>query len=103
MRADADEATVARRAVYVGIAVYSVLFVFAAVVHYSVLEEARLDLGDMVQALWNTLHGHVLESTTASGRQVSRLGAHVDPFLLLFAPLFWIWSSPLLLLVAQVL
>jgi uncharacterized membrane protein len=56
-----------------------------------------------VQAIWNTLHGHFLENTTLIGRQRSRLAGHVDPFLLLFAPLFWISSSPLLLLVTQAL
>jgi uncharacterized membrane protein len=94
---------VAARVVYAGMAAYAVLFVFAAVVHYAVFQEARFDLGDMVQAIWNTAHGHVLESTTQSGHQVSRLGTHVDPFLLLFVPLFWVWSSPVPLLVVQVL
>jgi uncharacterized membrane protein len=49
------------------------------------------------------LHGHFLEATTLTGTQVDRLGFHVDPFLLLFAPLFWISSSPLLLPVVQAL
>jgi uncharacterized membrane protein len=57
----------------------------------------------MVQVVSNTLHGHFLEATTLTGSQVDRLGFHVDPFLLLFAPLFWIWSSPLLLPVVQAL
>jgi uncharacterized membrane protein len=57
----------------------------------------------MVQSIWSTLHGHFLEGTTASGQQSDRLGFHVDPFLVLFVPLFWIWSSPVLLLVVQVL
>ena len=99
----AGEAAVAARVVYAGMAAYAVLFVFAAVLHYAVFKEARFDLGDMVQAIWNTAHGHVLESTTASGQQASRLGTHVDPFLLLFVPLFWVWSSPVPLLVVQVL
>jgi uncharacterized membrane protein len=101
LRVDSDEATVALRVVYAGVAAYAVLFVFAAVVHYVVFQEARFDLGNMVQAIWNTLHGHFLETTTLNGRQHNRLGFHVDPFLLVFAPLFWIWSSPLLLLGAQ--
>jgi uncharacterized membrane protein len=84
-------------------AAYAVLFVFAAIVHYAVFKEARFDLGDMVQSIWSTLHGHFLEGTTANGHQSSRLGFHVDPFLVLFVPLFWIWSSPVLLLVVQVL
>ena len=73
------------------------------VLHWVVFREARFDLGNMVQAIWNTLHGHFLETTTATGHQRNRLGFHVDPFLLLFAPLLWIWSNPMLLPVAQVL
>lgn len=100
---DSGEAAVALRVVYAGMAAYAVLFVFAAVVHYAIFKEARFDLGDMVQSIWSTLHGRFLEATTANGRQSDRLGAHVDPLLLLFVPLFWIWSSPVLLLVVQVL
>jgi uncharacterized membrane protein len=102
-RAEAGETAVASRLVYAGVAAFAVLFVFAVVVHYTVFGMARLDLGDMVQAIWSTLHGRFLESTTEGGLQSDRLGSHVDPFLLLFAPLFWIWSSPLPMLVVQVL
>src|SRR5262249_7275777 len=35
------------------------------------------------------------------GAQVSRLGIHVDPIIVLFAPLWWVWPSPTLLLVVQ--
>jgi uncharacterized membrane protein len=100
---EAGEAAAAARVVYAGMAAYAVLFVFAAVMHYTVLEELRFDNGNMVQAIWSTLHGHVLETTTLNGHQNSRLGFHVDPFLLVLAPLFWIWSSPVLLLVVQAL
>jgi uncharacterized membrane protein len=103
LRMDAGEAAVALRVVYAGVAVYAVLFLFASIVHYLVFKEARFDLGNMVQAIWSTLHGHFLETTTAHGHQRDRLGFHVDPFLVLLAPLFWIWSSPVLLLVVQVL
>jgi uncharacterized membrane protein len=103
MRLDAGEAAVAIRVVYAAVAAYAVLFVFAAVVHYSVFQTAHADLGNMVQPIWNTLHGHFLESTTLNGHQRSRLGYHVDPFLLLFAPLLWIWANPVLLPVVQAL
>jgi uncharacterized membrane protein len=102
-RAEAGEAAVASHLVYAGVAAFVVLFVFATVLHYSVFEMSRLDLGDAVQAIWSTLHGRLLETTTEGGLQASRLGSHVDPFLLVFAPLFWISSSPLPLLVVQVL
>jgi uncharacterized membrane protein len=102
-RPDTAGTATAVRVVYAGTAAYAALFVFAAVLHYVEFKTGRFDLGDMVQAIWNTLHGHLLESTTLHGRQASRLGAHVDPFLLLFVPLFWISSSPLLLPVVQAL
>jgi uncharacterized membrane protein len=100
---DAGEAAVAVRVVYAGIAAYAVLFAFAAVLHFSVFQTGHADLGNMVQAIWNTLHGHFLEVTSVSGHQHDRLGFHVDPFLLVLAPLFWIWSSPLVLVVVQAL
>jgi uncharacterized membrane protein len=64
-------------------------------------ETGRFDLGNMVQAVWSTAHGHPLRVTTLTGEQAFRLGAHVDPVLMLFAPLWWLWPSPDLLLVAQ--
>ena len=62
----------------------------------------RYDLGNMVQAVWSTAHGRPLEMTdAASGQEIVRLGAHVDPILALFAPFVWVVSTPELLLGAQ--
>src|SRR5687767_11753460 len=55
----------------------------------------------MTQAVWATAHGHPLRVTNLEGEQVSRLGSHVDPILVAFAPLWWIWPSPNMLLAAQ--
>ena len=55
----------------------------------------------MTQAVWATAHGHPLAVTNLQGDQVSRLGSHVDPILVAFAPLWWIWPSPSMLLAAQ--
>ena len=55
----------------------------------------------MVQAVWSTAHGHPLAVTDLQGQQISRLAAHVDPILILFAPLWWIWPSPAMLLTVQ--
>jgi uncharacterized membrane protein len=92
----------ARRIVYAGTALYVVVFVAAGVIAYLAYDVARLDLGDMVQAIWSTSHGHFLEVTDGSGRQVVRLGGHVDPFLALLVPLWWAWPSPLMLVVLEV-
>jgi uncharacterized membrane protein len=55
----------------------------------------------MVQAVWSTAAGRPLEVTNLQGEQVSRLASHVDPLLAAFAPLWLLWPSPSLLLVAQ--
>ena len=61
----------------------------------------RFDLGNMVQAVWSTAHGDPLRMTSLHGDQISRLAAHVDPILVVFAPLWWIWPSPHMLLAVQ--
>jgi uncharacterized membrane protein len=101
LRSEADKVPVAARVVYAGAASYAALFAFAAVIHYLVFKTPRGDLGTMVQAIWNTLHGHFLEGTTQSGHEAIRFRGHVDPFLVIFVPLLWVWSSPLLLPVLQ--
>jgi uncharacterized membrane protein len=69
-------------------------------VHFRV---GRFDLGNMVQAVWNTAHGRPLEETQgATGELMSRLGGHVDPFLALLASLWTVWPTPLVLGLAQV-
>ena len=63
----------------------------------------RFDLGNMVQAVWSTSQGRPLESTHgATGEQMVRLGGHADPFLVLLAPLWMLWPSPLSLAFAQI-
>ena len=91
----------ARLVVYSAVLVYAGLFCAAAAVVYLAYMGTRLDLGNMVQAVWSTAHGRFLVGTTAGGHELSWLGAHVDPFLALFVPLWWVWPSPLMLLVVQ--
>jgi uncharacterized membrane protein len=80
---------------------YAAAFAALSVLRHDSFETGRFDLGNMVQAVWSTAHGHVLQVTNLHGGQVSRLGAHVDPILVVFAPLWWLWPSPSLLLTAQ--
>jgi uncharacterized membrane protein len=94
---------VARTAVYGGAVLYGLSFAAIATLNYLSYHEARLDLGDMVQAIWSTAHGHFLQTTAVGGHDVSRLGAHVDPILVLLVPLWLLWSSPVMLLVVQAL
>jgi uncharacterized membrane protein len=91
----------ATRAVYISAAVYGLLFAVAVVLFYVGFHEERLDVGDMVQAIWSTTHGHFLEFTTPEGLQASRLGVHTDVFLLFLVPLWLVWPSPIVPLVLQ--
>jgi len=59
------------------------------------------DLGNMEQAVWGTLHGYFLRSTT--GALSTRLEAHTDLFLIFLVPFYALWQSPKLLLLVQVI
>jgi uncharacterized membrane protein len=61
----------------------------------------RFDLGNLVQAVWSTAHGRALDVTDLEGEQISRLGAHTDPLVIVLAPLWHVWPDASLLLVAQ--
>jgi uncharacterized membrane protein len=82
-------------------AAYAAGFGALSVLRHSAFVTGRFDLGNMVQAVWSTAHGHPLRMTDLHGHQISRLAAHVDPILVLFAPLWWLWPSPNMLLVVQ--
>jgi uncharacterized membrane protein len=86
-----------------GAAAWIAGFAALSVLRQLAFTTGRFDLGNMVQAVWSTAHGDPLRVTDVHGDQVSRLAAHVDPILVLFAPLWWIWPSANLLLVAQAL
>jgi uncharacterized membrane protein len=82
-------------------ATYAVGFGALAALEHRAFETGRFDLGNMTQAVWSTVEGRPLDVTELGGDQISRLGAHVDPVLALFAPLWLVWPSPTMLLVVQ--
>jgi uncharacterized membrane protein len=92
-----------RRLLWAAMAAYATAFAGLSVLRHRAFETGRFDLGNMVQAVWSTAHGHPLQVTNLHGDQVSRLAAHVDPILVVFAPLWWLWPSPSLLLTVQAL
>jgi len=91
----------ARALLAAGVAAYAAGFAALSVLRHEAFVTGRFDLGNMVQAVWSTAHGHPLRMTGLHGDQITRLGAHVDPILVLFTPLWWIWPSPNMLLVVQ--
>ena len=80
---------------------YAAGFGALSILRYRSFNAGRFDLGNMSQAVWATAHGHPLAVTNLRGDQVSRLGSHIDPILAAFAPLWWVWPSPSMLLAAQ--
>jgi uncharacterized membrane protein len=83
------------------VAAFAAGFGALSVLRHLAFNTGRFDLGNMVQAVWSTAHGDVLAVTGLQGQQFSRLGAHFDPILAAFAPLWWLWPDPAMLLVVQ--
>jgi uncharacterized membrane protein len=86
---------------WVATAAFACGFAALAEARHRAFATGRFDLGNMTQAVWSTAHGRFLEVTDLSGEQISRLGAHFDPILAAFAPLWLAWPDPSLLLVVQ--
>lgn len=61
-----------------------------------------VDLGQFDQALWNTWRGRLLRFTQYGGLDDSLLTDHVEPIMLLIAPLYLAWPDPRALLLLQV-
>jgi uncharacterized membrane protein len=90
-----------RALLWSAIAAYAAGFSALSVLRHRALQTGRFDLGNMVQAVWSTAHGHPLQVTGLRGDQISRLAAHFDPILAAFSPLWLVWPSPDMLLVTQ--
>ena len=90
-----------RAVLWAAVAAFGIGFSALAILRHLALGSGRFDLGNMTQAVWTTAHGDFLEVTDLQGRQISRLGAHFDPILAAFAPLWRVWPDPSLLLAAQ--
>ena len=72
-----------------------------AMLQHRAFETGRFDVGNLTQAVWSTAAGDFLDVTDLAGRQIPRLGAHFDPIVAAFVPLWWAWPDPEVLLLAQ--
>jgi len=91
----------ARAALWTAVAAFATGFSALSILRHEAFNSGRFDLGNMVQVVWSTAHGDPFRVTDLHGEQISRLGAHTDFLLAAFAPLWWVWPDPSLLLVAQ--
>lgn len=84
--------------------IFSLYFSAVSFLRFDEYYTGRFDLGNMAQTVWNTLHGRIFEFTNPDGVDiVSRLAFHADFILVLFAPFYFIWESPKVLLLLQTL
>ncbi len=75
-----------------------------ALARYHSYHADAFDLGNMDQAVWNTLHGHPFRFTNRGidwFDPPTRLGVHIEPILLLVAPLYLLHAGPETLLLLQ--
>ena len=79
---------------------YIALFSTLTILKHGAFQTTAFDLGNMDQAVWNSLHGRLLPFTNW-GEEGTRLAYHVDPILILISPLYLIYSDPKSLLVFQ--
>jgi uncharacterized membrane protein/fermentation-respiration switch protein FrsA (DUF1100 family) len=82
--------------------IYIAYFTIASFLRYNNFFTGRFDLGNMDQAVWNTIHGRIFQITDPNGTDIiSRLSFHADFILILISPLYLIWSNPQMLLLLQ--
>ncbi|MBI5122834.1 DUF2079 domain-containing protein [Candidatus Roizmanbacteria bacterium] len=84
--------------------IYICYFTTVTFLRYDNFYAGRFDLGNMSQTVWNTTKGRIFTMTDANGTEIiSRLSAHADFILILFAPLYALWPDPRNLLFLQTL
>jgi uncharacterized membrane protein len=90
-----------RLLLWIAMAAFTIGFASLAVLQHLAFWTGRFDVGNLVQAVWSTAHGDLLETTGLQGDQISRLGAHFDPAIVLLVPLWWAWPDASALLTLQ--
>ena len=90
-----------RGLLWLAVSAFAAVMSGLAVLQQRAFETGRFDVGNLTQVVWSTANGRFLEMTDVNGEQISRLGAHFDPIVVLLVPLWWIWPDPELLLVTQ--
>jgi len=84
---------------FIFIPVYILIFSIYSILRHNAFASG-LDLGNMDQTIWNTIHGDFF-TLTNNGQNTSRLAVHSDFLLIFFAPVYAVWSDPRSLLITQ--
>lgn len=88
--------------------IYAAFFSWLSIQRYDAFLMHALDMGNMDQAVWNTLHGNLFHFTNMRAHlskeawgTTTRLSFHVEPILLPISLLYLIHASPETLIVVQ--
>ena len=92
----------ADRLVYVLVAGYAALFTALSILQHFTFNTAGFDLGIFDQVVWNSLHGRLFENSILPDAPLL-ISQRFALILLALVPLYAVWSSPLVLLIAQTL
>mgnify|MGYP001606160809 FL=1 len=85
--------------IYILIAFFAIAYSVYAIIQHNNFGSHAYDLGIFDQAVW---HYSKLQWSANSVRDIGNiLGDHFHPILILLAPLYWLWSSPNMLFLAQ--
>jgi len=87
-----------KKFIYVFIFIYFILFLTLSVLKHESFNSTGFDLGEYEQQIWGLSKGKLIFDTV-QGTWV--FGDHFDIILLLIVPFYWIYSSPITLLVIQ--
>ena len=78
---------------FLAITGYILFFTAQLFLHYQTFGSRSMDLGNMDQAIWNTLHGRLFHQTNQPG-VTNRLSLHVEPILIPVSLLYLVYSGP---------
>ena len=91
-------------ALVVAILAYMLWMSYETILRYDTFKATAFDLGNMDQAIWNTLHGRLFQFTNQGADWYgppTRLAFHVEPILLPISLLYLFHADPRILLVFQ--
>lgn len=92
---------IALAVVWLLIVAYGIFFSALSVQRHRAFLTNASDLGQIDQAIWNSLQGRPLEATRRTGEQLSRLTDHVEPLFVLISPVFLVYDNVEALLILQ--
>ena len=79
--------------VFVLMITYSAYFSALSIQRHNTFRTQASDMGQMDQAIWNTLHGNWLQDTRPDGRNMPRLTDHVEPIFFPVSLVFLIYDG----------